>query len=367
MAEFRIEKDSMGEVKVPAQAYYGAQTQRAVENFPISGQPLPPAADPRARPGQGGGGAGQPRPGQAQARISPSRSSRRRAKSPPASSTTSFPIDVYQTGSGTSSNMNANEVISNRAIELIGGDRFHAKKAVPSQRSCQHGAIAPTTCSRRRSTSPPARRFTKELIPALERLHEVLTRQGEGVGRHHQDRPHASGRRHADPPGAGIQRLRPATGAVPCDRAQQAHAGRSWNCRRAAPRSAPASTRIPKFGAKVAEVLAKETGIPFVEAKNHFEANANRDGLVECQRPAAHHRGHAVHRRQQHSLARLRPALRLLRNHAPRPPARLVDHAGQGQPGHVREHDASLRPRHRQRPDASPSPAPPAASSSSTS
>ena len=80
----------------------------------------------------------------------------------------------------------------------------------------------------------------------------------------------------------------------------------------------------PQFGAKVAAALAKETGIPFVEAPNHFEANANRDGLVECSRPAAHHRRQPVHRRQQHPLAGLGPALRLLRDHAARPPAGLA-------------------------------------------
>ena len=100
----------------------------------------------------------------------------------------------------------------------------------------------------------------------------------------------------------------------------------------------------PEFGRRVAEVLAKETGIPFVEADNHFEANAKRDGLVECQRPAADDRRHAVQRRQQHPLARQRPALRVLRSQAARPAARQLDHAGQGQPGDVREHDAGLRP-----------------------
>src|SRR5262249_36792651 len=107
MSEFRIEKDSMGEVRVPAQAYYGAQTQRAVENFPISGQPLPlrlvralglvkmgAAITTRAL--------GKLNPELAEPIIAASR------EVAAGKFDKQFPIDVYQTGSGTSSNMNAN-------------------------------------------------------------------------------------------------------------------------------------------------------------------------------------------------------------------------------------------------------------------
>src|SRR5262249_11152799 len=115
MSEFRIEKDSMGDVKVPAQAYYGAQTQRAVENFPISGQPLP------ARLVQALGlvkiaaavanrDLGKLKSDVAEPVI---KAAREVAEGKFADQ---FPIDVYQTGSGTSSNMNVNEVISNRAV-----------------------------------------------------------------------------------------------------------------------------------------------------------------------------------------------------------------------------------------------------------
>src|SRR5262249_49420134 len=127
MSEFRVEKDSMGEVKVPAQAYYSAQTQRAGENFPISGLPLPPrfvralglvkvAAAVANRDLR------KLKPELAEPSI-------RAAREVAAGKLDDqFPIDVYQTGSGTSSNMNANEVSSNRAIELTGGDRFATKK-----------------------------------------------------------------------------------------------------------------------------------------------------------------------------------------------------------------------------------------------
>src|SRR3974377_478986 len=129
MSEFRIEKDSMGDVKVPAQAYYGAQTQRAVDNFPISGQPLP----------------GRLIHALGLVKVAAAIANRDVGKLKPAVAGPimeaasgvaagkldgEFPIDVYQTGSGTSSNMNANEVISNRAIELTKGDRFEKKKSI---------------------------------------------------------------------------------------------------------------------------------------------------------------------------------------------------------------------------------------------
>src|SRR6516162_2540602 len=123
MSEFRIEKDSMGDVKVPARAYFASQTQRAVENFPISGQPLPArlihalglvklAAAIANRD------LGKLKPDTAELIIKAAR------EVAAGKFDDQFPIDIYQTGSGTSSNMNANEVISNRAIELTGANRF---------------------------------------------------------------------------------------------------------------------------------------------------------------------------------------------------------------------------------------------------
>src|SRR5205823_6187458 len=129
MSEVRVERDSMGEVKVAAKAYYGAQTQRAVENFPISGQPLPArliralglvklAAAIANRD------LGKLKPDIAEPIVQAAR------EVAAGKFDSQFPVDVYQTGSGTSSNMNANEVISNRAIELTGGNRFETKKRI---------------------------------------------------------------------------------------------------------------------------------------------------------------------------------------------------------------------------------------------
>src|SRR5437899_9070625 len=122
MAETRIERDSMGEMIVPANAYYGAQTARAVENFPISGLRFPrsfigalgtiKAACARVNAGLG----------LLEGRLA---EAIERAASEVADGRfdAEFVVDVFQTGSGTSTNMNANEVIANRAIELLGGRR----------------------------------------------------------------------------------------------------------------------------------------------------------------------------------------------------------------------------------------------------
>src|SRR5882762_8782102 len=127
MSDFRTEKDSMGEVKVPARAYYGAQTQRAVDNFPISGQPLPRALIRALGLVKLAAAIANRDLGKLKHELAEPivRAAREVAEG---KHDDQFPVDVYQTGSGTSSNMNANEVISNRAIELIGGDRFGVKK-----------------------------------------------------------------------------------------------------------------------------------------------------------------------------------------------------------------------------------------------
>ena len=135
--QYRTEHDSMGDVRVPANAYYGAQTQRAVENFPISGWPLPAelihalglckyAAGVANRDLGKLTGSGQ-EPAQRQAGRG---DAGRRPRGRRGKFDGEFPIDVFQTGSGTSSNMNANEVIANRAIEITGGDRLAADKPI---------------------------------------------------------------------------------------------------------------------------------------------------------------------------------------------------------------------------------------------
>src|SRR6266480_3249983 len=129
MTEYRMEKDSMGEVKVPAQAYYGAQTQRAVANFPISGMHLPKKLIHalglvKVAAAVANHDLGKLKHDIAEPIILAAR------EVAAGKFDNQFPIDVYQTGSGTSSNMNANEVISNRAIEITKGDRFDKNKPI---------------------------------------------------------------------------------------------------------------------------------------------------------------------------------------------------------------------------------------------
>jgi len=278
MSEFRVEQDSMGPVNVPAQAYYGAQTQRAVDNFPISGQPLPKRLIRALGLVKIAAAVANRDLGKLKKEIAdPIINAAREVVA--GKFDDQFPIDVYQTGSGTSSNMNANEVISNRAIEMTGGNRFDKKKTVHPNDHVNMGQstndMFPTAIH-----AAVGLAIAKELIPALERLHKVFlekTAQWDDIikiGRTHlaDATPIRLGQEmsgYARQVELSLDRARRALHAVLELPAGGTAVGTGINTH-------------PKFGAKVAEVLAKETGVPFVEAKNHFEANANRDGLVEC-------------------------------------------------------------------------------------
>jgi len=277
MSEQRIEKDSMGDIKVPARAYYGAQTQRAVDNFPISGQALPPRLIRalglvKAAAAMANLDLGKLRPETAGPIIAAAR------EVAAGKYDAEFPIDVYQTGSGTSSNMNANEVIGNRAIELTGGDRFAGQKPIHPNDHVNMGQstndMFPTAIH-----VAVGQAIAWELIPALQRFHDVLAEKAakwDGIikiGRTHL--ADATPLRLGQEIGGFVRQLELSRG-----RAIQA-----LNAILELPAGGTAvGTGInthPQFGAKVAEHLHKECGIPFVEAKNHFEGNANRDGLVE--------------------------------------------------------------------------------------
>jgi fumarate hydratase class II len=278
MSEFRIEKDSMGEVRVPAQAYYGAQTQRAVENFPISGQPLPM----RLIRALGLVKLAAAMANRDLAKLKPDIADRIIQAAREVASgkfDSQFPIDVYQTGSGTSSNMNANEVISNRAIELSSGNRFEKKKPIHSNDHVNMGQstndMFPTAIH-----VAVGQAIQKELIPALQRCHDVLAEKAKRwddiikIGRTHlaDATPIRLGQEfsgYARQLELAVARAKRALAAILELPAGGTAVGTGINTH-------------PRFGSKVAEVLARETAIPFVEAKNHFEANANRDGLVEC-------------------------------------------------------------------------------------
>ena len=286
MPDFRIEKDSMGEVRVPAQAYYSAQTQRAVENFPISGWTLPPplihalglvklacATANRDLGKLTKTGKNKLTDEQVEKLLAACR------EVAEGKFDGQFPIDVFQTGSGTSSNMNTNEVIANRAIELLGGDRFQKDKPVHPNDHVNMGQstndIFPTAIH-----VAVALQIKNDLIPALQRLGDVLTQKANEwdsiikIGRTHlaDATPIRLGQEIsglARQLELSVQRAQKAIEPILELPAGGTAVGTGINTH-------------PEFGRRVAAVLAKETGIPFIEAVNHFEGNAQRDGLVEC-------------------------------------------------------------------------------------
>src|SRR2546421_892129 len=197
MTKYRIEKDSMGDVHVPAEAYYGAQTQRAVVNFPISGWTLPrpliralglvKLACATANRDLGKltkTGKNKLTDQQVEKLLAACR------EVGEGKYDDQFPIDVYQTGSGTSSNMNANEVISNRAIEFNHGDRFAAQKPIHPNDHVNMGQstndMFPTAIH-----VAVAEGISKDLVPALKSLQQVLTEKAKAwdgivkIGRTH--------------------------------------------------------------------------------------------------------------------------------------------------------------------------------------
>ncbi|HUY33591.1 MAG TPA: class II fumarate hydratase [Pirellulales bacterium] len=283
---FRIERDSMGEVRVPATAYYGAQTQRAVENFPISGWPLPPALIRALGLVKYAAGVANRDLGkltatgknpldarQAQAMLDACR------EVAEGQFDDQFPVDVFQTGSGTSSNMNANEVISNRAIELLGGDRMQAAKPVHPNDHVNMGQstndMFPTAIH-----VAVAVAIERNLSPALERLRQTLADKAA-----EWDKIIKIGRTHlAD---ATPLRLGQEVGGFA--RQLQLSIERARRAQQAVFELPVGGTAVgtginthPEFGRRVSAELAHQTGIAFVEAADHFEANAQRDGLVEC-------------------------------------------------------------------------------------
>jgi fumarate hydratase, class II len=286
MSEFRTEKDSMGDVQVPAQAYYGAQTQRAVENFPISGWPLHPdlihaiglvklacAAANRDLGKLTGSGKNPLDDGQVEAMIAACR------EVAEGKHDDQFPIDVFQTGSGTSSNMNANEVISNRAIEIAGGDRFAAAKPIHPNDHVNMGQSTNDTFPTAIHVAV-ARSINEGLLPVLERFAAVLEDKAQQwdkvikIGRTHL--ADATPLRLGQEFGGFARQLR-----LSADRARRAL--------QAVLELPVGGTAVgsginthPEFGDRVANVLAEELDLEFVEAADHFEANAQRDGLVEC-------------------------------------------------------------------------------------
>ena len=286
MTDFRTEHDSMGDVQVPAQAYYGAQTQRAVDNFPISGWRLPAelvhalgrvklaAAVANRDLGKLTGSGKNPLE---QTQVDALMAACQEVIDGKLDD--EFPIDVFQTGSGTSSNMNVNEVIANRAIELIDGDRFVAEKPIHPNDHVNMGQstndMFPTAIH-----VAVGEGIRRRLVPALKLFAESLRRKAQ-----EWDQVIKIGRTHlAD---ATPLRLGQEVGGLA--RQLDLSVERAERAAEAVLELPAGGTAVgsginthPEFGARVAADLASQTDIGFVEAADHFEANAQRDSLVEC-------------------------------------------------------------------------------------
>jgi fumarate hydratase class II len=190
-----------------------------------------------------------------------------------------FPIDVFQTGSGTSSNMNVNEVIANRAIEISGGDRMAANKPIHPNDHVNMGQSTNDTFPTAIHVGV-AYEIKNRLIPMLQKLADTLSRKS-----HQWDDVIKIGRTHLMD--ATPLRLGQEIGGMArqielsVQRAKQAIAA-VWELPIGGTAVGSGINTHPEFGARVAKTLAEDIGIPFIEAANHFEANAQRDGLVAC-------------------------------------------------------------------------------------
>ena len=269
--EHRIERDTMGEVRVPTQALYKAQTQRAVENFPISGMPIDQALI-RAL------GLIKAAAAQTNAKLGVLDRDAAAAIASAAGSVAAgehdaeFPIDVFQTGSGTSSNMNANEVIASLASEVLGAP-VHPNDHVNASQSSND--VFPSAIHIAATQS-----LINTLVPALQHLEAALTAKAVEFAEVVK-----SGRTH-------LMDATPVTlGQEFGGYAAQVHHGidRIWA---AIPRVAElplggtaVGTGINTsagFAPSVISIIADHTGLPLTEARNHFEAQGARDGLVEA-------------------------------------------------------------------------------------
>jgi len=272
----RKEKDSMGDMQIPDDAYYGAQTQRAVENFPISGITISKSMI------------------QALGKIKRSAAivnhelgllddDRKNAIVQAADEIiegkldSQFPVDIYQTGSGTSSNMNCNEILSNRASEIMGGkigakDPVHPNDHVNLGQSSND--VIPTAIHIAANTM-----LEEELIPALQNLANELDKKATAfsdivkIGRTHlQDAtPITLGQEfsgYAQMVKNGIKRIQNAQVLLSELALGGTAVGTGINTK-------------AQFGTHMAKEITRFTGITFVEASNHFEAQGAQDAAVE--------------------------------------------------------------------------------------
>ncbi|WP_411137312.1 class II fumarate hydratase [Streptomyces sp. C10] len=267
---FRTEHDSMGEVRVPAHAKWRAQTQRAVENFPISGQRLERAHIAALARIKGAAALVNGELGVLDKEISEA-VQEAAAEVAEGRWDEHFPIDVFQTGSGTSSNMNTNEVIATLASERLGRE-VHPNDHVNASQSSND--VFPSSIHIAATSA-----VLDDLIPALEHLAESLERKAEEFaevvksGRTHlmDATPVTLGQEfggYATQVRYGVERLRASLPRL----AELPLGGTAVGTGINTP---------PGFSAAVIAEVARATGLPLTEARNHFEAQGARDAIVE--------------------------------------------------------------------------------------
>jgi len=267
---YRIEKDSMGEVQVPADALYSAQTQRAVNNFPVSGLRFPRTFLRALGLIKGSAAAVNHDLGSMPADMA-------RAIEDAANEVADgrhddqFPLDIFQTGSGTSTNMNANEVIATLATEKL-GSKVHPNDHVNMSQSSND--VIPTAIHVSAYLETAA-----TLLPGLEHLRDTINDKAETL-----DEVVKTGRTHL-------------MDALPI-RLSQELSGWSAQVDQSAARIRSSLPRVsalalggtaigtgvnahPEFGPRVAKRLASLTGLPFLSSRNYFMSLASQDAIVE--------------------------------------------------------------------------------------
>ena len=269
--EYRIEHDTMGEVKVPVNALYRAQTQRAVENFPISGTTLERAhIAALAQIKKAAAGAN------AALGVLDAKMAEAIAKAADAVAAGNhdgeFPVDIFQTGSGTSSNMNMNEVLATLATAIHGAE-VHPNDHVNASQSSND--VFPTSVHVAVTAA-----LIHDLLPALDHLAKALEEKAElwksvvKAGRTHlmDATPVTLGQEF----GGYAAQIRYAIERVQGTIARVAEVPLGGT-------AVGTGINTPKgFPQEVIRLLAKETGLPITEARNHFEAQGARDALVEA-------------------------------------------------------------------------------------
>jgi fumarate hydratase class II len=269
--EYRIEHDTMGEVRVPKDALYAAQTQRAVENFPISGDPLDPSQIVALARIKKAAALANKELGTLDGEIADA-IARAADRIIAGEHADQFPIDVYQTGSGTSSNMNMNEVLATLATRDL-GRTVHPNDHVNASQSSND--VFPTSVH-----IAVTQELIDDLIPALDHLAVALEDKAQAwadvvkSGRTHlmDATPVTLGQEfggYARQMRLGIERVQsvlPRVAEVPLG-------------------GTATGTGINTplgFPQRVLELIVAETDLPITEAKDHFEAQGARDGLVEA-------------------------------------------------------------------------------------